>query len=352
MTAKKAKLGFIGAGFFGQLAHLSVFAEVEDCELHALCSKAEHRRQAVMKKFKIKHGFADYRELLADPKLDAVVIVTPRPLLAPLALECLQAGKHVLCEKPMAGSHEQANRLVKAAAERGVKLMIGYMKRHDAGVKMARELIRKFNSSGELGQITFARAHLFGGKAYVDTDGTVALDERSALDADLAWPTAPEKFSAREANVFAKLNNSVSHNINLLRYLLGGSFKTVGASLGESGAQVLTFSTDNIPAVVEFGELQHEGWDEVTEVFFEKGRVRIETPAPLKRNTPATVKLYRENSEAIVFSPEVSQSWAFSEQAQAFVNLVLGRGENLASGEDSLQDILLLEEAFKKGQWR
>ena len=160
------RLGFIGAGFIGQLAHIQNYAEVEGCELYALAEMRPKLRDLAAARYGFAKTYSNHKEMVDDPNIDAVVIVTPRPFTAPFALDALHAGKHVLTEKPMAHSVAQAQQLVDAAAARHLVYSVGCMKRHDAGVAYAAELACGLRNSGELGRQIFARAHCFMGGSY------------------------------------------------------------------------------------------------------------------------------------------------------------------------------------------
>src|SRR3990167_8571727 len=127
---QKLNIGIIGAGFIGQLAHLMNFVEIENCNLIALAELRPILRQKVAARFGIPHTYASHIELLNNNDIEAVIVVTPRQLLGPTVLDCLKAKKHVLSEKPMAGSSEQGQRLLDEAKKQQVQYVVGYMKRY------------------------------------------------------------------------------------------------------------------------------------------------------------------------------------------------------------------------------
>src|SRR5438046_295524 len=107
MSQCQLNIGMIGAGFIGQLAHLMNYVEIKDCRVLALAEYRPELRRRVAQRFEIPRTYATHHELLQDADVDAVVVVTPRAFTAPVVLDCLKAGKHVLSEKPMAGNSEQ-----------------------------------------------------------------------------------------------------------------------------------------------------------------------------------------------------------------------------------------------------
>ena len=118
MTTAKTKLniGVIGAGSISG-AHLDAYAACPDAVLIAVCDLNEERAQEKATKYGAAKVYTDYRELLADPAIDAVSICTWNNSHAEISIAALQAGKHVLCEKPLCRTVEEALR-VEAAVER------------------------------------------------------------------------------------------------------------------------------------------------------------------------------------------------------------------------------------------
>ena len=142
-------------------------------------------------------------------------------------------------------------------------------------------------------------------------------------------------------------SNVYCHNINLLRHLLGQTpnvdyFKW---SNQDTSVAVLNFKTHQ--AVFEGGHFGYRGWDEITEIYFEQGRLRLETPLPLLRNVPAKVELYQSGCEPKVLVPQIAWTWAFRRQAEAFIRDILEGNEPLTNGADAVEDIGLVEEMWK-----
>ena len=198
MEKRQINVGMIGAGFIGQIAHLQNFSGLPVCRLVALAEFRPELRRKVAEHHGIPRTYATHTELLRDPEVEAVVVVTPRAHTAPVVLDCLQAGKHVLSEKPMAGTAEQGQRLVDCAKAKRVRYAVGYMKRFDEGVQTAKRLLDQVVASGELGPILFARAHCFMGDSYCNAAGHIVTDEKPEYF-NTGWPTAPDWLPADQA---------------------------------------------------------------------------------------------------------------------------------------------------------
>ncbi|MCS6950609.1 MAG: Gfo/Idh/MocA family oxidoreductase, partial [bacterium] len=103
------------------MAHATLLQRMEETELVAVCSASEERTRHVAQQLGV-HGFTDYRQLLRSGLVEAVLVATPHPLHAEVALYAFEQGVHVLCEKPLAVSISEGRRMVEAARQRGCLL--------------------------------------------------------------------------------------------------------------------------------------------------------------------------------------------------------------------------------------
>jgi predicted dehydrogenase len=340
------RVGMVGAGFIGQLAHLMNLVEIEECRVVALAELRPELRRRVAARYEIPRTYATHHELLADRGVDAVVVVTPRPHTGPVTLDCLKAGKHVWTEKPMVGTHEQGLRLLEAARERRLHYSVGYMKRYDEGVQLAKLLLDELLATGELGTVLFVRAHCFMGDSYCKADGHVVTEEKADYT-EPGWPVAPADFPEATARAYAAYLNTYSHNTNLLRYLFGRTPRVeyVNFDRPEAGLAVLDFG--DFRASLETGKVTNRGWDEHTQIFFEHGHLTVRTPPALLKNVPAQVELYRAGTVQEVRTPQCDWTWAFRRQARGFVQAILEGRESLSPAADALEDIRLIERMWR-----
>lgn len=339
------RIGFIGGGFFGQVAHLRNFAQLKSCRIVALAEMRADLRQKVADRYSIPQRFASHAELLANSDIEAVVVVTARQAMGPIVLDCLNAGKHVLSEKPMAGNSELAGALCDAATRKGLLYSVGYMKRHDAGVQAAKTLLEQLRTSKQLGQLTYVRAQCFAGDAYFGESDY----ERSSLPRPTAlaeWPLAPSWLSSDQHRGYDRYLNTYCHDINLLRYLIGSPAIESAYLSGNSG--VVALSCDGSPMLLETGLVEHSGWEESFQFFFERGWMTIRMPAPLNRDVPAAVELYRGVNGANAERLEVPASWAFRRQAEAFICDVRTGNQPLNTARDAQLDVEIVEEIWRK----
>jgi len=135
------KIGILGCGAISQFAHIPAVLRSRFAELIALCDCAEDLLQRVGSKAGVDRLYTNFSAMLADESVQAVIIAVPDSFHVPLAIRALQAGKHVLVEKPMGETSEQCRKLIKAQRELGLKVQVGSMKRHDPGVRFAQEFL-------------------------------------------------------------------------------------------------------------------------------------------------------------------------------------------------------------------
>lgn len=144
------RIGVIGYGYWGPNLARN-FAETKGAELAAVCDARPERLALARARHPQARALTAAAELLADPKLDAVAIATPVSSHFGLALAALEAGKHVLVEKPLAATSDEARRLVDAAERRGLRLMVDHTFAYTAAVRRIRELVR----GGTLGAVYY-----------------------------------------------------------------------------------------------------------------------------------------------------------------------------------------------------
>lgn len=167
------RIGIIGCGGIANGKHLPSLSKLNNVELVAFCDIVTERAEEAARKYGNAEAkvYSDYTELLADGTIDIVHVLTPNISHAEISIAALEAGKHVMCEKPMAKTAEEAKAMVEAAKRTGKKLTIGYNNRF----REDSLYLKKLCEEGELGHIYMAKAHAIRRRA-VPTWG-VFLDE-------------------------------------------------------------------------------------------------------------------------------------------------------------------------------
>ncbi|MCC6650807.1 MAG: Gfo/Idh/MocA family oxidoreductase [Candidatus Eisenbacteria bacterium] len=237
MAKKTLKVGLIGVGAAAQVNHIPALMKVEGLELVALCDRDPEKAQRVAQKFGIPSAVGRIEDLL-DQELDAVDICTPNFLHAPMAIAALEAGKHVMCERPLARSSEEAAAMVKAAkkADRHLMCAVQHRFRPDA------QLLRKFVDKGDLGDIFLAKAGWLRQKTEWDSDewrrtkresgGGVVLDLGfQMLDLSL-WVLGSHKVTSVTASVHRTKKGEVEDSATAFFRLESGATLTLELSWG------------------------------------------------------------------------------------------------------------------------
>lgn len=153
---KELKVGIIGCGFIGNGKHLPCLAEQEGVEVVAFCDIIIERAEASAKKYGPPDALVclDYRDVLEREDIDVIHVCTPNNTHAEITVAALKAGKHVMCEKPMAKTAAGAKEMLEAAHETGKLLTIGYQNRY----RQDSQLLKKLCEQGDLGEIYFGKA--------------------------------------------------------------------------------------------------------------------------------------------------------------------------------------------------
>ena len=151
---RTVKVGIIGCGGIANGKHMPSLAQVAEVEMVAFCDIIPERAEKAAKQYGTPDAkvYTDYKELLKDESIEVVHVLTPNREHADISIDALYAGKHVMCEKPMAKTAADAERMYNAAKATGKKLTIGYQHRQKPQSIFAKQVI----DSGELGEIYYA----------------------------------------------------------------------------------------------------------------------------------------------------------------------------------------------------
>ncbi|HLS27812.1 MAG TPA: Gfo/Idh/MocA family oxidoreductase [Opitutales bacterium] len=153
--ATKLKVGVVGCGTVVRLYHLPAWQTVSDVEVAAACDVNLQTAKNLRRDFPIGELHEDYRKLIDDPEIDIIDVATPNTLHAPIVMEALEAGKHVLCEKPLATTSDSIRRIGEAAEKAKGILMVAQNLRFSPEAVAAKQFLEK----QDLGAVYHARVH-------------------------------------------------------------------------------------------------------------------------------------------------------------------------------------------------
>lgn len=238
-AARKLKYGVVGAGFRSRDAHLPTLRHlVPEVEIVALSDITPENLQAGLRVCGGKTvGYADHREMLSEhPDLDAVIVVVPNYKHAEISLDALNAGKHVLTEKPIATSMADAQRMIDTATTRGRILEVGFEMRYLAGNARLAELLRQ----GAIGDLEYVHAALLRGD----------WNPRSWKYTD---PVTGKRTNWRYLRVTegAALLEDGIHELDVIHWLVGAEPRKITA-LGGNNVYQHRQTLDNAAVLIEF----------------------------------------------------------------------------------------------------
>ena len=210
---KKLRVGIIGCGGIANGKHMPSLKKIEEVEMVAFCDIILERAEKAAKEYGVDGAkvYEDYNEMLKNEKLDVVHVCTPNNIHAPASVASMEAGCHVMCEKPMAKTVAQAQEMLDAQKRTGKKLTIGYQNRFTPENTYLHEACQ----NGDLGEIYYAEAEAIRRRA-VPTWG-VFIDEEAqgggplidigthALDLTL-WHMNNYDVKSVKGSVYKKLN--------------------------------------------------------------------------------------------------------------------------------------------------
>jgi predicted dehydrogenase len=171
---KRIKTAIFGTGFMGRV-HLEAVRRLEFVEAAAIAGRNAEAAQRLGTGFSVPKITTDYREIVRDSAIDAVHICTPNAQHFPMAKNALQAGKHVICEKPLATSVEEGKELVALAAERGVRNCVCHNLRFYPMVQQ----MRAMREAGDLGDILVVQGTYFQDWLLYETDWNWRVDAKA-----------------------------------------------------------------------------------------------------------------------------------------------------------------------------
>lgn len=215
MNDRTIRIGIIGCGGIANGKQMPSLVKQKGVELVAFCDIVKDKAVKAAAAFGVEGAdvYTDYHELLKDTSIEVIHVCTPNKSHAPISIASLEAGKHVLCEKPMAKTAAEAREMVETAKRTGKKLTIGYDNRYRTDSQYLKQLAEE----GEFGDIYFAKAHAVRRRA-VPTWGVFLNEEEQgggplidigthALDLTL-WTLDNYKVKSVVGNVYYKLSDT------------------------------------------------------------------------------------------------------------------------------------------------
>ena len=307
------------------MIHARNFAagRVAGARLVAVVEPLDEARHQACQELQLETAYADHLQALGDPRVDAVVVATPTRFHRPIVVAAAQAGKHILCEKPMATNAAECDAMIAAAKSARVTLQIGFMRRFDAGFLAAKQRI----DAGEIGRVVLVKSLTHG-------------------------PTTPKPWMYDIRTSLGPLAEVNSHDIDSLRWFTGSEFEEVYAIGGNyRSPDARQQHPDFYDNVILCARMQNGmqgsisgaqgvkyGYDARCEILGEKGLITV---GGLAANTVV--------SHTVVGSKAaVVQSWmnlfldAYRAEDEDFVRCILEQREPRAGGRDGKAAVMVV----------
>jgi len=327
----KIKVAVFGCGAIAQRRHIPEYAANENVELVAFADPIVERAEEMAKTYG-GTAYSSYEELLAKENVDAVSVCTPNYLHAPMTIAAANAGKHVLVEKPMASTAEEAEQMIAAAKKNNVYLMVGHNQRLMPPHVKAKEIL----DSGKLGRVLNFRTS-FGHPG----------PEAWSVDGAGSW------FFRKEEAIMGAMGDLGVHKSDFIRYLLGDEVAEVAgfiSTLDKKDTKV----DDNATCIVRMksgaiGTLvaswtQYRAGDNSTVLWCENGVMKIGTvdgDEVIVELTNGTVETYKVGAMA------TNEKQVPSGVIDAFVESIVTQTPPSISGEEGLASLKVILAAFE-----
>jgi predicted dehydrogenase len=342
--SRKLGIGVLGAGPISQAAHFEACRKAENAELYAICDVAEDLLERVTAIHAPRKVYGDYDAMLADPDIDAVIVAVADQFHVPMALKALEAGKHVLVEKPMGVSVEECEELRVAAAASGLVVQVGTEKRFDEGIAFARDFIR-----GEMGEMLALKAwYCDSTYRYTMTDAVQPVIETSER------ARRPEGDPKSDLGRYYVLGHA-SHLLDTARFL-GGEIESVRTRLVEKFGAYCWFSevefADGSAGHLDLTIKVRMDWHEGFQVYGEHGSVIGKTYNPWYYKS-SDVECFSER-DGRYHRPLGADGHFFRRQVEGFSASILDgtpmRGANADDGLAAMRGMVAMARSAETGE--
>jgi predicted dehydrogenase len=359
----RIRVGIVGCGEVAQIIHLPSLYQLADLfEVTALCDVSAQVLNSVGDQWGIANRFQAYQDLVQQQNVDAVLVTNPHVYHTEVTLAAMMAGKHVLVEKPMSLSLQEADQIIAAQRKAGVVVQVGYMRRYAPAFQ---EALRRIT---ELGTIGLARVHdLIGANSLI-----IRQTSRVIRGDDLSAESKAAARSLQNQRVEEALGGSVapglrrayllmlglsSHDTSAMRELLGMPQRVLYTTWREqadmyeesekAGGRYLTAAFDYGSFVCQF-ESGVDGiprFDAHIEVFGANGVLKVQYDTPYVRNLPINLAITEANAEGGVTRQNIHPAWGdpFVIEWQDFYRNIQQQKEPKTNPTDFRKDLELFQ---------
>jgi predicted dehydrogenase len=329
-----------------QVGHLPFYLHDRRCEVVGIAEERPSLVAALAARLGPDRVIPDRQSLLRRADIDAIVLSAPRAASGPLTLEAIEAGKHILVEKPMAHTADQARRLVAAAEAQHRLYAVGFMKRYDPGVQKAKALLAEMTASARLGRLLFARFYDCS-KSYAMAPPAHVRPRESRTTRYPTWPTWPGWLSESYRSTYEWFLNSACHDVNLMTHFFPDALQVTSARAARDSAVVASLLWRDVPIALEVAKVEAGRWLEGAEFLFERGRIALSIPSPMAVDGVGKVELDDLAAGIVGDAVDTGAGWCFERQASGFIDALTSDTLPLTSGRAALADMELIEAIWR-----
>jgi predicted dehydrogenase len=339
----------VGAGLIAQVMHLHYLRELSDrYEISVLCDIAPANAAASAERFGVPKTFTDWHEMLGEP-MDAVLVLTAGSH-APIAIEAARAGLHVLVEKPMCFSTQEAQAMVNAANDAGVALMVAYNKRHDPAFLRFQQEFAALDDPRLL-RVTTLESPFQPYIAHYPL-APIAQAPEALLERARAESAQSVTDAIGDTDDFARkiyrsvLLDTLVHELNAVRGLLGEPDRLDYVDLRD-GSLTAMLRFGDLPVAIHWVDLPGIARYKMEFALYSPNRrVTISFPSPFLRSEPSLLEI--EDGDPGTARSHVSEEITsyespFKRELMAFHDSVVNGTPPLTSGVDGMRDIALCQ---------
>lgn len=337
--SKKVRIGVVGAGSISE-SHLSSYKNNPEVELIAICDLNEGRAKDKAAKYGIPNVYTDYHALLANPDVDAISVCTWNNSHAPISIAALNAGKNVLCEKPLCKTVAEAYEVEKAVKASGKVLQVGFVRRYASNTR----IVKQFLDNGDLGEIYYAKANCIrrlgnpgGWFSDVERSGGGPLIDVGVHVIDICWYLMGRpKVKTVSGNAYKKLGNR--SNIQNLNYYKAADYNAEINTVEDMANAVIRFE-NGASILVDVSFTLHAKKDEITvKLYGDKGGAELEPELAIVTEKYDTILNVTPQINNLSFDFVAG----FQNEINHFVDVCLGRKETLSPVEDGVEMMKIL----------
>lgn len=341
---RKVKIGVLGAGQISQAAHFDSVRRAKNADLYAICDVDQYLLNEMNHIYHPEKLYTDFDEMLKDSEVEAVVIGIADNFHVPMTMKAIEAGKHVLVEKPLGMSIEEVEELGERVKEANVHVQVGNMKRFDPGIEAAKDFI-----DSEMGEMLALKAwYCDNTYRYTTTDNVQPV---ILTGPDMKKPAGNPKADKRRYY----MRGHGSHLYDTARYL-GGDILAITAWLTEkygSYSWMVTAEFENgFVGQLDLTLQVRMDWHEGFEVYGEKGSIVAKTYNPWTFKS-SDVEIFKTEDDSY-HRPIAVDGHFYRRQIEDFSQAVLtgkpGRGATVNDGIAAMKIMQAVQESVKTGE--